>query len=105
METLMQINITKEDENIIIHFNWELDETNADITFKNLYKEIENYKFKKNIFDFEKLTYINSKTIWYLIDIYSIIEEAEWKMYIKNCPEWIKDTLNFTGVDTIIPYI
>jgi len=105
METLVQINIIKEEESIIINFSWELDETNADSTFEKLYKDIENYKSKKNIFDFEKLTYINSKTIWYLVDIYSTIEEAEWKMYIRNCPEWIKDTLNFTWIDTIIPYI
>ncbi len=105
METLIKVDITEEEWFTVFKFEWELDETNADKTFDDLYKKIEETKTKKNIFDFKKLNYMNSKTIWYLVDIYSNIDEAEWEMYIRNCNGWIKDTLNFTWVDTIIPYI
>jgi len=105
METLINIKIENEDNIKTFILEWELDETNADKTFEILDKEIDKSKTQKNIFDFDKLSYINSKTIWYLVDIFSTIEEAWWEMFIKNCKWWIKDTLNFTWVDTIIPYI
>jgi len=105
METIIKIKIENKENTNTISFEWELDETNADKTFENIYKEIEKSKNQKNIFDFDKLNYLNSKTIWYLVDIFSTIEEAWWEMFIKNCKWWIKDTLNFTWVDTIIPYI
>ena len=93
-----------EDGSLEYFFTWELDETNADLTFEPFYKELKDFKWKL-IFDFKDLKYINSKTIGYLVDTFSNIEESWWEMYIRNCTWWIKDTLNFTWIDTIIPYI
>ena len=105
MQTELELKRSKSEEwDFIFSFSWELDETNADNTFEPLYKELEDFKWKL-IFDFNDLKYINSKTIGYLVDIFSKIEENWWEMYIKNCTWWIKDTLSFTWIDTIIPYI
>jgi len=105
METLM--NITKrEDGNILIFtFDWELDETNADKTFKNIYDQIGGFENKKIIFNMSKLKYLNSKSIGYIADVFSNIEDNEWEMYITNCDEWVKDVLELVWITTIIPTV
>jgi anti-anti-sigma factor len=105
METL--VNVNKKEENWIIIFNisWELDETNADKTFTNIYKEIGDFTEKKVIFNFEGLKYLNSKSIWYIADIFSNIEEADSKMYISNCDESVKDVLELVWITTIVPTV
>jgi len=105
METLVEVN--KKEENWILIFNisGELDETNADKTFTNIYKEIWDFTDKKILLDFSGLKYLNSKSIWYIADIFSNIEEANSQMYISNCDEWVKDVLELVWITTIIPTV
>jgi anti-anti-sigma factor len=103
METLIEVNKKVQDWIIIFEFNWELDETNADKTFKKIYDDIEEFKSDtKVIFSLKWLKYLNSKSIWYIADIFSNIEDIEWKMYITDCSEWVKDILELVGITTII---
>ena len=105
METLVEVN--KKDENwiLIFEFSWELDETNADKTFTSLYNEIWNFSGRKIIFNLANLKYLNSKSIWYIADIFSNIEENNGQMYICNCDEWVKDVLELVWITTIIPTV
>ncbi len=105
METLIEI--TKKEENwiFIFSFKWELDETNADKTFNGIYKDIWDFKDKKIIFDFSWLKYLNSKSIGYIADIYSNIEDAGSQMYITNCDEGVKDVLELVWITTIVPTV
>lgn len=105
METLIEV--TKKEENgiIIFTFSWELDETNADKTFKNIYTDVWDFKNRKILFNLSWLKYLNSKSIWYIADVYSNIEENDWKMYISNCDAWVKDILDLVGITTIIPTV
>ncbi|MEA3387040.1 MAG: STAS domain-containing protein [Patescibacteria group bacterium] len=45
------------------------------------------------IFDLEGLKYLNSKSIGYIADIFSNLEENESEMYICNCDEGVTDVL------------
>jgi len=105
METLIEVK--KEEQNwiLIFKFTGELDETNADKTFTNIYKEIWDFTDKKIIFNLEWLKYLNSKSIWYIADIYSNIEESGSKMYITNCDESVKDVLELVWITTIVPTV
>lgn len=105
METLVEVN--KKEKNWIIIFNisWELDETNSDKTFTWIYKQIWDFKDKKVILNLSGLKYLNSKSIWYIADIFSNIEEADSKMYISNCEEWVKDVLELVWITTIVPTV
>ncbi len=105
METLM--NITKEEKEgvLIFTFSGELDETNADNTFKDIYEQIGDFKNKKIIFNMSGLKYLNSKSIGYIADVFSNIEDNEWEMYISNCDEGVKDVLELVGITTIIPTV
>lgn len=102
METLIEIN--KKDENwvLIFEFAWELDETNADKTFTSIYENIGSFEWKKIILNFSWLKYLNSKSIWYIADIFSNVDENDWKMCICECKEWVKDVLELVWITTII---
>lgn len=103
METLIEVNKKVENDVTIFEFSWELDETNADKTFAGVNDEIWNFSWAKIIFNLAKLKYLNSKSIWYIADIFSNIEEWDGKMYITNCDEWVKDVLELVWITTIIP--
>jgi len=105
METVVNVNKKEENWILIFEFSWELDETNADKTFTSIYTEVWDFAGKKIIFNLGGLKYLNSKSIWYIADIYSNIEENEWQMYISNCDEWVKDVLELVWITTIIPTV
>lgn len=105
METLININKIEEDGIMIFEFAWELDETNADKTFKDIYNQIWDFKNKKIIFKMTDLKYINSKSIGYIADVYSNIEDNDSKMYISNCTDWVKDILELVWITQIIPTV
>jgi len=105
METLVEVN--KKEENWILIFNisGELDETNADKTFTSLYKEVWDFSNKNILLDLTWLRYLNSKSIWYIADIFSNIEENDGQMYISNCDEGVKDVLELVWITTIVPTV
>ena len=105
METLIKINKSDEKWILIFEFSWELDETNADKTFKSIYEQIWEFENKKILLKLTGLKYINSKSIWYIADIFSNIEEKESQMYISNCTEWVKDILELVWITQIIPTV
>ncbi|MDR3150696.1 MAG: STAS domain-containing protein [Candidatus Peribacteria bacterium] len=59
----------------MFEFSGELDETNADKTFKSIYDSIGDFTGKKILFNMAGLKYLNSKSIGYIADIYSNIED------------------------------
>ena len=105
METLIEVNKKEENGISIFEFNWELDETNADKTFKSIYEQIWEFEWKNIVFNLSGLKYLNSKSIGYIADVFSNIEDGEWKMYISNCTDWVKDILELVWITTIIPTV
>jgi len=105
MQTLIEVNKKEENGVFIFEFTWELDETNADKTFKTIYDEIGIFEGKNIIFNLSGLKYINSKSIGYIADVFSNIEDSNWKMYISNCTDGVKDILELVGITTIIPTV
>jgi len=105
METLIEVNKKEENWVLIFEFSWELDETNADKTFTWIYNEVWSFEDKKIIFNLDNLKYLNSKSIWYIADIFSNLEENNGNMFICNCNEWVKDVLELVWITTIIPTV
>ncbi len=105
METLVEVNKKDWNGTIIFEFVGELDETNADKTFTSIYNEIWDFSWKKVIFNLKGLRYLNSKSIGYIADVFSNIEENKGRMYISNCDESVKDVLELVGITTIIPTV
>lgn len=105
METAIKITWREENGVKIFLFEWELDETNADKTFTNLKTEIWDFTDIKMILDLQWLKYLNSKSIWYIADIFSDVEDNDGEMYITNCDEWVKDILDLVWITTIVPTV
>ena len=105
METLIEVKKREEGPALVFDFSGELDETNADKTFTNIYEEIWDFSDKKIIFNLAGLRYLNSKSIGYIADVFSNIEENDGLMYISNCDEGVKDVLELVGITTIIPTV
>lgn len=105
MET--QINVAKKDLEGVIVFTLtgELDETNADTTFKGIYDAVGDFSGKKVVFNLEGVKYLNSKSIGYIADLFSNLEENDGKMYISNCSDSVKDILELVGITTIVPTV
>lgn len=103
METLIEVNKKEENNIISFEFTGELDETNADKTFKNIYDQIGEFDGKKILFNLSGLKYLNSKSIGYIADVFSNIEDTDGKMCICNCSDGVKDILELVGITTIIP--
>ncbi|USN59131.1 MAG: STAS domain-containing protein [Candidatus Peribacteria bacterium] len=105
METLVEVNKKEEGKALIFNFSGELDETNADKTFTDIYGQIGDFAGKNIVFNLSGLKYLNSKSIGYIADVFSNIEDHEGKMYITNCDEGVKDVLELVGITTIIPTV
>ena len=59
----------------------------------------------KIIFNFSGLKYLNSKSIGYIADVFSNVEDNDGQMYISNCDEVVKDVLELVGITTIVPTV
>ncbi len=79
---------------------WEIDETNADDTFKIIF---DSFYWNKIIYDLSKMEYCNSKFIWYIVNMNEFIQEKWWKMCISITENPVKDTLDLAWVHHFIP--
>ena len=105
METVIEVNKKEQNDILVFEFSGELDETNADKTFKSIYDQIGDFGGKKILFNLVGLKYLNSKSIGYIADVFSNIEEADGKMCISQCSDGVKDILELVGITTIIPTV
>ena len=87
----------------IVNFAGQLDESNIDDKAKTIYELIENSpQGTSMIFDFAELEYMNSKSIGYLTDWYSKVNEKEGKIVITRAKENILDILDVVGLTQLI---
>jgi anti-anti-sigma regulatory factor len=89
---------------IVFVFPWDLDETNVDEVFQHIHEDLGDFKNKKVVFNFELLKYLNSKSLWYIAQTCSIIDEEWWKMYISNCDDEVREILDLVWIDYILSF-
>ena len=102
MNTLIEVKKRDVGDIVIFEFHGELDETNADKTFTSIYSAIGDFTDKKIILNLVGLKYLNSKSIGYIADIFSNIEDNNGTMYITNMSDEVKDTLELVGITSIV---
>ncbi|HEC20926.1 MAG TPA: STAS domain-containing protein [Candidatus Peregrinibacteria bacterium] len=88
----------------LIKFVGQLDETNVDEEAKKIYQLLEEEKDLSLVIDLTGLTYMNSKSIGYLTDWYTKINETGGKMVITGAQENILDVLSVVGLTNIIEH-
>jgi anti-anti-sigma factor len=108
MASPIQITVTEEsiDENVkvvIVRFDGQLDESNIDDNAHLIYDLIDGldpHCFL--IFDFQGLSYMNSKSIGYLTDWHLKVTEKQGEIILGRARENILDILNVVGLTQII---
>lgn len=99
MTTWLEI-IKKVVNNIFIYkLVWEIDATNADLAFSEIF---ETFFWNKIIYDLSKLNHWNSRFIGYLVNMNEFVEEKWWRMCISWCIDPLKDILELAWIDNII---
>jgi anti-anti-sigma factor len=84
-------------------FSGQLDESNIEDLSKMVYTLIEeNPKNLYLLLDFEKLSYMNSKSIGYLTDWYTKVTDSNGKILIAKPAQNILDILNAVGISKFI---
>lgn len=104
METFVNLSQKEKQWVIIFYIEWKLDETNTDDIFNSIYKNIWSFSWKKIILNLKKLEYLNSKAIWYIVDLFANLEEDSWAICISDCQDKIYDIFELTWVIEVIPY-
>lgn len=87
----------------IFAFDGELDETNVDSTFPSIIENIGDFTGAKILFNFEKLKYLNSKSIGYIADIAQRTEDGGGHFALCMLTPEVNDTLDLVGITSIIP--
>lgn len=87
----------------IIRIIGQLDESNIDMNSHIIYDLITQHpKDLFLLFDLTKLEYMNSKSIGYLTDWYTRVNEGGGKIVITNAPENIIEILTTVGITELI---
>lgn len=87
----------------LIHFAGQLDESNVDEKAKMIYDLIAaTPQALFLIMDFEKLEYMNSKSIGYLTDWYTKLSEKKGGIFIASAKPNILDILQVVGLTQLI---
>ena len=87
----------------LIKFDGQLDESNVDEKAKEIYEIISSVpQGLFLIFDFEKLEYMNSKSIGYLTDWYTKLSEKKGGIVVANAKPNILDILQVVGLTQLI---
>lgn len=90
----------------LLKFSGQLDESNVDEKAKEIYDLIASIpQGLFLIFDFEKLEYMNSKSIGYLTDWYTKLSEKKGGVIIANARPNILDILQVVGLTQLIPCV
>lgn len=108
MGSPIQITVTEEniDEHVkvvIVRFDGQLDESNIDENAHLIYDLIDDIESNSYIiFDFQGLSYMNSKSIGYLTDWHLKVSEKNGEIILARARENILDILNVVGLTQII---
>lgn len=102
--TVEDIPSTSADKKLkLVKFAGQLDESNVDEKAKGIYDLINaTPQGLFLIFDFEKLEYMNSKSIGYLTDWYTKLNEKKGGIIIANARPNIVDILQVVGLTQLI---
>lgn len=88
----------------LIHLAGELDEVSIEKLRAYVDPLLEDKSMKKLIFDLEKLEFINSKGIGYLVSVHTHLSRDGRTLVIAGAVEPVMDVISLVGLTSIIPY-
>ena len=99
----MDVNYLKKDKQLIIKFTEEIDHHNTEKIRRRADYEIERYIPRKIIFDFDKVSFMDSAGIGLLLGRYKNAIALGAKVELKNVNKSIYKILKMSGITRLIP--
>ena len=98
----MNINFAKQDKQLIVEITEEIDHHIAEKIRRKVDDEITRYMPRKTIFDFSRVTFMDSAGIGMLIGRYKMMKLIGGSLEIVNISSTVKRILEMNGIDRII---
>lgn len=99
----MDVNYEKKDKLLLINFTEEIDHYTTEKIRRRADYEIERYVPRKVIFDFNKVSFMDSAGIGLLIGRYKNARAIGAKVELKNVNKSIYKILKMSGITRLIP--
>lgn len=97
----MQIEFEMTDDILIADLDGELDHHTSAVTREEIDKTAEAFHSKHLIFNFEKVTFMDSSGIGVIMGRYNKISHLGGRLVITGCNEYINRILDMAGIYTI----
>ena len=95
----------KEDKRLIFKINEDIDECVVQKIRRKLDNEIERYMPKEVIFDFNKVSFMDSAGIGLIIGRYKLVDMLGGKVEVTNLTTPVRKIFEMSGVLKIIPEV
>ena len=99
----MNINYVKKDKLLVVEITEEIDHHVAEKIRRKVDDEITRYMPRKTIFDFSRVSFMDSAGIGMLIGRYKMMKLIGGNLEIVNISKTLKRILEMSGINKIIP--
>ena len=99
----VNINFDREDKQLVVEITEEIDHHAAEKIRRKVDNEITRYMPRKTIFDFSRVSFMDSAGIGMLIGRYKMMKLIGGSLEIVNISETVKRILEMSGINKIIP--
>ena len=99
----MNINYMEKDKSLLIEITEEIDHHLADKVRRKVDNEITRYMPRKTIFDFSRVTFMDSAGIGMIIGRYKMMRLIGGTLEINNASSSVKKILEMSGIMKIVP--
>ena len=101
----MNVNYEKKDKLLLINFTEEIDHHTTEKIRRRADYEIERYVPRKVIFDFNKVSFMDSAGIGLIIGRYKLVDMLGGKVEVTNLTTPVRKIFEMSGVLKIIPEV
>ncbi|WP_051280073.1 anti-sigma F factor antagonist [Anaerovorax odorimutans] len=99
----MHVSFEITDEILIASLDGELDHHTAAQIREEIDKKIDNFHCKHLIFNFKKVSFMDSSGIGVVMGRYNKMKELGGRVMVSGCSSYIDRILNMSGIYTIAP--
>lgn len=97
----MQIEFEMTDDTLIANLDGELDHHTSAVIREEIDKTVEAFHSKHLIFNFQKVTFMDSSGIGVIMGRYNKISQLGGKLIVTGCNDYIDRILEMAGIYTI----
>ena len=99
----MKISYQKEDKQLLVEITEEIDHHVAEKIRRKVDDEITRYMPRKTIFDFSRVSFMDSAGIGMIIGRYKMMKLIGGSLEIINISQTVRRILEMSGINKIIP--